>query len=193
LAKEKTMTSLKVRTVHRRLGISIALFLFVQAIIGMLMSLGRLASLDMSPLYNVLFSIHADWDPLGSIYRVVLGFATAMQGILGIMIFLNRFRYKTGGVATSSIPSTPDRPYELKKKIPMGALGFAADIRPLFRDKDIKAMKPMGIDLSSYESVKKHVQDIYARLSAKEMPCDEPWSENNVQRFKEWMQSGMEP
>jgi hypothetical protein len=75
----------------------------------------------------------------------------------------------------------------------MGALGFAADIRPLFRDKDIKAMKPMGIDLSSYESVKKHVQDIYARLSAKEMPCDEPWSENNVQRFKEWMQSGMEP
>ncbi len=75
----------------------------------------------------------------------------------------------------------------------MGAFSFATDIRPLFRDKDIKAMKPNGIDLSSYEDVKKRVQDIYARLSAKEMPCDEPWSENNVQRFKEWMESGMDP
>jgi len=187
------MNSTKVRTFHRRLGISIALFLFVQAIVGMLMSIGRLASLDMSPPYNVLFSIHADWDPLGSIYRVVLGLATAMQGILGIMIFLNRFRYKTGDKAISTIPSSPDQRYDLKKEAPVGALSFATDIRPLFRDRDIQAMKPNGIDLSSYEDVKKHIQDIYARLSAKEMPCDEPWSENNVQRFKKWMESSMEP
>ncbi len=155
------------------------------------MALGRLASLDMSPPYNVLYSIHADWDPLGSIYRVVLGFATAMQGILGIMIFRIRFHYKTGDEANATIPSSPDQPNQLKKEVPMGALSFATDIRPLFRDKDIRAMKPNGIDLSSYEDVKKRAQDIYARLSAKEMPCDGPWSDSLLQKLKEWMQSGM--
>jgi len=75
----------------------------------------------------------------------------------------------------------------------MGALSYASDIRPLFRDKDINAMRAFGIDLSSYEDVKKRAQHIYARLSAKEMPCDGPWAEQNVQKFKAWMQSGMEP
>lgn len=187
------MNSVKVRTIHRRLGISIACFLLVQAIAGLLMSMGRLASVEMSKPYNILYSIHADWDPLGSIYRVILGFATATQGILGIMIFLNRFRYKTGDKGVSTIGSSPDQPYELKKEVPMGAFSFATDIRPLFRDKDIKAMKAIGIDLSSYEDVKKRAQHIYTRLSAKEMPCDGPWSENNVQKFKDWVESSMEP
>ncbi len=187
------MNPAKVRTTHRRLGISIACFLLVQAIAGMLMSIGRLASLDISPPYNVLYSIHAGWNPLGSIYRLVLGLATALQGILGIMIFLNRFHYKTGDKTIPSILSSPNQSYESKKKVPTGAFSFATDIRPLFRNKDIEAMKPNGIDLSSYEDVKKHVQDIYVRLSAREMPCDEQWSDNNLQRFKKWMESGMEP
>jgi len=189
------MNSTKVRTIHRRLGISIAFFLFVQAIVGMFMSTGRLASLDMSPTYNVFFSIHADWDPLGSIYRVILGLATAMQGILGIMIFLNRFRYETGDhdQMIAAIPPSPDQPDELKMGVPVNAFSFATDIRPLFRDKDIKAMKPMGIDLSSYEDVKKRAQDIFVRLSSKGMPCDEPWSDSHVRKLKEWMQNGMAP
>jgi hypothetical protein len=37
----------------------------------------------------------------------------------------------------------------------MAALSFAADIRPLFRSYDIESMKLAGIDLSSYEDVKK--------------------------------------
>jgi len=187
------MNQANVRTIHRRLGISIAFFLFIQAIAGLFMAIGRLASLDMSPPYNILYSIHADWDPLGSIYRVILGFATAMQGILGIMIFRSRFRFKTGDKAISTNPSSPDQPYAIKKEVPVGVLSFATDIRPLFRDKDIRAMKPNGIDLSSYENVKKRAQDIYRRLSAKEMPCDGPWSENLVQKLKEWMQGGLAP
>ncbi len=183
----------KVRTLHRRLGISIACFLLVQAIAGMLMSLGRLASVDTSKPYNLLYSIHADWDPLGSIYRVILGLATAMQGILGIMIFLNRFRFGTGDRAISSILPSPDQSRESKEEVSMGTLSFAADIRPLFRETDIEAMKPNGVDLSSYEGVKKRAQDIYARLFAKEMPCDGSWSAENIKRFKEWMESGMEP
>lgn len=187
------MNSGKVRTIHRRLGISLVCFLLVQAIAGMLMSTGRLASIETSKLYSVLYSIHADWDPLGSIYRAILGLATAMQGILGIMIFLSRLRFKTGDKAILSIPSSSDQPYELKKEVPVATLSFAADIRPLFRDMDIAAMKRNGIDLSSYEDVKKRAQDIYARLTAKEMPCDGPWNDSHRQKLKEWMESGMEP
>lgn len=185
------MNPVKVRTIHRRLGISIAFFLMMQAIAGMLMSIGRLAAIDTSSFYSILYSIHADWDPWGSIYRIVLGLLTAIQGVLGIKIFLNRFHFKTGDKAISSILSSPDQSYESKKEVPMSALSFAADIRPLFREKDIAAMKPNGVDLSSYEDVKKRAQDIYARLSAKEMPCDGPWSAENMERFKEWVESGM--
>ena len=184
------MNSTRVRTIHRRLGISIVFFLSVQAMAGMLMSIGRLASMDASPLYSLLYSIHAGWHPWGSIYRVVLGLATATQGILGIMIFRSRVRLTSK--KDTSIPS-PDRPSARKAGAPMRTPSFAADIRPLFRDSDIKAMKPNGIDLSSYEEVKKHAQDIYARLSAKEMPCDKPWSDSQVKKLKEWMESGMEP
>ncbi len=75
----------------------------------------------------------------------------------------------------------------------MGVLSFAADIRPLFRPYDVESMKPNGVDLSAYEDVKKHAQDIYARLSAKEMPCDGPWNDANLKKIKEWIDSGMRP
>ncbi len=75
----------------------------------------------------------------------------------------------------------------------MSTLSFAADIRPLFRPFDVESMKPAGLDLSSYEEVKKRAQAIYTRLSAKQMPCDGPWSDNHLQKFKEWMEGGMEP
>lgn len=185
------MNSMKVRTFHRGLGISIAIFLFVQAIVGMLMSIGRLASVDTSPAYNALYSIHAGWNPLGSFYRVVLGLATAMQGILGIMIFRSLYRLKRK--KDVSLPSL-NQPHAQKKEAPMRALSFAGDILPLFRSYDIDSMKEYkGIDLSSYEEVKKLAQVIYGRLSAKTMPCDGPWSDDNVRKFKEWMESGMAP
>ena len=154
----------------------------------MLMSVGRLVSVEMSPPYNALYFIHADWDPLGNIYRVVLGLATAMQGVLGVIIFRSLFRLKKKNDA--SFPSA-NQGYALKKEVPMSALSFAADIRPLFRSYDIESMKPAGIDLSSYEDVKKKAQSIYARVSAKDMPCDGPWSDQSIQKFKEWIESGM--
>ena len=73
----------------------------------------------------------------------------------------------------------------------MAKLSFVADIQPLFRSYDVESMKPNGIDLSSYEDVKKHAQDIYARLSGQDMPCDGPWNDANLKKFKEWIDSGM--
>ncbi len=184
------MNPVRTRTLHRRLGISIAFFLFVQAVAGMFMSIGKLASVDASPLYNMLYSIHAGWESMGSVYRVVLGLATATQGVLGFMIFRSRGRpKKKEGTASSS-----DQPVPLKKEGPVRTPSFAAHIRPLFRPYDIDSMKAYSrIDFASYEDVKRHARVIYDRLSAKDMPCDGPWSEDSLKEFKEWMESGMEP
>jgi hypothetical protein len=75
----------------------------------------------------------------------------------------------------------------------MKKIDFATEIRPLFRAYDIESMKTNGLDLSSYEDVKKRAQDIYARLYGKEMPCDGPWNDGNLQKFKEGMDGGMHP
>jgi hypothetical protein len=74
------------------------------------------------------------------------------------------------------------------------ALSFATDIRPLFRDEpDVKTMKRMGLDLSSYEGVKAQAEGIYARLEDGSMPCDGEWPKDQVALFKRWMDEGMQP
>lgn len=75
----------------------------------------------------------------------------------------------------------------------MAKISFSADIRPLFRSFDVDSMKPNGLDLSSFEDVKKNAQKIYAALVGKEMPCDEPWKDPDVQKLKEWIDGGMLP
>ena len=74
------------------------------------------------------------------------------------------------------------------------ALSFAKDIRPLFRDTpDVDTMKDFGLDLSSYDSVKIHAEEIYARVLDGSMPCDDPWPKEQVALFKQWMEEGMAP
>ena len=74
------------------------------------------------------------------------------------------------------------------------ALSFATDIRPLFRDEpDVKTMKRMGLDLSSYEDVKAKAEGIYARLEDGSMPCDREWPKEQVAFFKRWIDEGMQP
>lgn len=74
------------------------------------------------------------------------------------------------------------------------AVGFAADIRPLFRDTpDVDSMKEYGMDLSSYEEVKARAAEIYARLGDRSMPCDESWPEERLALFKRWMEEGLAP
>ncbi len=75
----------------------------------------------------------------------------------------------------------------------MAVLSYAADIQPLFRPKDIETMRPMGVDLSRYESVKKNSAKIYQKLSAGRMPCDGAWSAAHLKAFKDWMDGGLKP
>jgi hypothetical protein len=70
-----------------------------------------------------------------------------------------------------------------------GQLGFEADIRPLFRDKDRNAML-RAFDLWSFDDVVAHADAIGKALSAGSMPCDGAWPEDNVERFQRWIAEG---
>jgi hypothetical protein len=73
-----------------------------------------------------------------------------------------------------------------------GAVSFANDIRSLFRDSDVRAMS-FAFDLSSYDAVREHAQEIYERLSDGSMPCDGRWPAENVERFRAWIDGGTQP
>lgn len=75
-----------------------------------------------------------------------------------------------------------------------GLTSFAAEIRPLFRAKDVDSMKSArGLDLSSYDAVSAHADAILARLQAGNMPCDGAWPADQVSLFAKWMSDGKRP
>jgi hypothetical protein len=69
-------------------------------------------------------------------------------------------------------------------------VSFERDILPLFRANDVEEMS-WAFDLSSYEDVSDHAEEIHARLADGTMPCDGPWPEEDVERFGQWIASGM--
>jgi hypothetical protein len=69
---------------------------------------------------------------------------------------------------------------------------FAQDIRPLFRDRDVRSMS-FAFDLSSYEDVRTNAEEIYARLADGSMPCDGSWASEDVERFRAWIDGGSPP
>jgi hypothetical protein len=69
-------------------------------------------------------------------------------------------------------------------------LSFAKDIRPLFRPMDVQSMRRF-FDLHDYAAVKQHAQAIYEAVADGTMPCDAPWPEAKVARFKQWMDANM--
>lgn len=69
---------------------------------------------------------------------------------------------------------------------------FETDIRPLFRDDDRDAMS-WAFDLGSFEDVREYAEAVYERLEDGSMPCDEPWPEERVQLFRDWIDAGTPP
>jgi hypothetical protein len=69
-------------------------------------------------------------------------------------------------------------------------VGFERDIRPLFRPEDIEEMS-WAFDLSSYDDVHEHAEEIHTRLADGTMPCDGAWPPEHVQRFRQWIDEGM--
>ena len=69
---------------------------------------------------------------------------------------------------------------------------FAGDIRPLFRDGDVRSMSS-SFDLSSYDDVRANAEAIYTRLADGTMPCYGAWPPDDVQRFRDWIDGGFAP
>ncbi len=74
----------------------------------------------------------------------------------------------------------------------MSHVSFESDIKPLFRYKDINAMRNR-FDLSSYDDVKANADLIFSRIDDGTMPCDSPWEEDKVSLFTSWIEGGCKP
>ena len=68
-------------------------------------------------------------------------------------------------------------------------VGFEADIKPLFRERDRESME-FAFDLWSHEDVSENADAILDRLKAGSMPCDGAWPQAQVERFERWIASG---
>jgi CDGSH-type Zn-finger protein/truncated hemoglobin YjbI len=84
------------------------------------------------------------------------------------------------GPAEDELPG-PDQP-----------LGFAAQIKPLFRARDRQSMS-FAFDLWSYDEVRAHAADIAQRLHDGSMPCDGAWSAARIEVFQRWIDTGLQP
>jgi hypothetical protein len=70
-----------------------------------------------------------------------------------------------------------------------GAVTFAADIRPLFREKDRDSMRG-AFDLLDHDDVVAHAAAIGAKLHDGTMPCDGAWPAKQVEVFDRWVDQG---
>jgi len=71
-------------------------------------------------------------------------------------------------------------------------VSFATDIRPLFREKDVRSMA-RHFDLTSYEDVSTVADRILGRLRSGSMPCDGEWPPEQVDLFEQWIRGGKKP
>lgn len=73
------------------------------------------------------------------------------------------------------------------------APSFEKDIKPLFRSKDINAMRAIaGWRLDVYEDVRANASGILQHLKDEDMPCDGPWPPADVDLFEKWTGTGMQ-
>ncbi|NEN05826.1 hypothetical protein G3T36_08065 [Diaminobutyricibacter tongyongensis] len=71
-------------------------------------------------------------------------------------------------------------------------LGYAANIKPLFRELDRNSMLD-HFDLWNYDDVVSNQDGILGHLVSGEMPCDGPWPESNVALLRRWIDKGSRP
>jgi hypothetical protein len=77
---------------------------------------------------------------------------------------------------------------------------FETNIRPLFTDRDIRAMSK-AFNLGSYNDVKTHASAIYDRIrgiGGAIMPPppprgEGPWPQSRIDLFAKWMAEGYQP
>jgi hypothetical protein len=79
-------------------------------------------------------------------------------------------------------------------------VSFQTDIRPLFTERDIRAMSK-AFNLADFNDVKAHAATIYDRIrgiGGAVMPPppprgEGPWPEASIELFAQWMADGYQP
>jgi hypothetical protein len=77
-------------------------------------------------------------------------------------------------------------------EMPTTPPGFATDIRPLFRERDRRAMTFL-FDLGDYEAVKANAAAILSSTQSGDMPCDGAWPAERVDLLRRWIDGGCPP
>jgi hypothetical protein len=78
----------ELRKIHRTVGIYLVAFLALQALSGFFIALGTLIDVPRDTLwFAIVAGIHHDWNPVGSVYRILLGAAVVGQGLGGVLIY----------------------------------------------------------------------------------------------------------
>ena len=70
-----------------------------------------------------------------------------------------------------------------------GPVGFEIHIKPMFRERDQRAMQSR-FDLWSHEDVSQHADVILDRLRDGSMPCDGSWPPAQIDLFARWIAGG---
>jgi hypothetical protein len=72
------------------------------------------------------------------------------------------------------------------------SLSFEKDVKPLFRERDRATMLGVAsFDLWAREDVADNSKAILDRLENGSMPCDAAWPDEQVARFRRWVEAGM--
>jgi|WetSurMetagenome_2_1015567.scaffolds.fasta_scaffold299255_2 hypothetical protein len=83
------MLEANIRKIHRTVGIYLVGFLALQALTGLFISWGTLMGTPGESFwFKAMAWIHHEWNPVGSVYRIVLGALAVGQGLGGLAIYL---------------------------------------------------------------------------------------------------------
>lgn len=83
------MLEANIRRIHRTVGIYLVGFLALQTITGLFISLWTLTGAPANGFwFTAMAWIHHEWNPAGSVYRVLLGALATGQGLGGLAIYL---------------------------------------------------------------------------------------------------------
>ncbi|MCK9376766.1 MAG: hypothetical protein M0P73_11515 [Syntrophobacterales bacterium] len=83
------MLEANVRKIHRTMGVYLVGFLALQVITGLFVAWGTLMDTPGARFWFAAAAwIHHEWNPVGSVFRIVLGVLTIGQGLGGLAIYL---------------------------------------------------------------------------------------------------------
>jgi len=143
------------------------------------------AGLPADPAFRAVFSSCADW---------VSRTALAQPGTDGQPGQPPRWDWGPGGPPTVQATPAADEADSAAEPLPGPdqPVGFAAHIKPFFRQQDRHSMS-FAFDLWSFDDVRTRATDILTRLQEGSMPCDGAWPAGKIEVFKRWADTGMQP